>query len=252
MSRLAVIRACSGGRQEQEGGPIMIFRQRIEVAKGVALRCEPGIPLQRFPAILAAMCVTLCLCGLSGCSGCLAPRSGSAAPTTPPVTKAEAGSQDEEATDAEVAAAQVPQETSATGESEAGVESPSDNAAGNTGAVSVASSKPATAPSEGSDPSSGQAGSPSAGDRSGGSLEKTVSTVSSLREKAQRAVGQKNPGKAYEWYSEALDAARRFPKDSRLQKDAREITAEMQSLGAELNGQFQRKVADPTVPLIEK
>lgn len=85
-----------------------------------------------------------------------------------------------------------------------------------------------------------------------GDPDSVLSASTALREKARRAADRKDYGSAFDHTSRAWEAAKAWPKDSRLKKLAEELAADLEKLGEQANTTFSNRAGDSNTKLIDK
>ena len=243
------------------------MRQTFRLRRKSAIR-PPASGLRWFLFVSLTL-LGLTPCGLSGCSGCLAPQPNSPAtpeptakaqvpPADPPLSpqsneqsssrESPAGSShasavssnttQETAPSADTPTDSQPTDSQPTDDQDSG----SKTASANQDAANPASNPPRTT----NPPPASKQKTPAA------DAETTLKTVSTLREKAKKATDQKDLGTAFRNATQAWEAARAHPKDARLRKIADELATELDALGHQLNAKFQKEAESTSTPLIEK
>ena len=205
-----------------------------QTASGLGECSKRGIPRSVF---LLVWCVSLCLPGCSGCG------------VTPQETpQAESSKPDKQHSDD---SAQAPSDSNPVRESVGNSSAPTEteSQAGD----SVPEATKASLPAESSSPasSSDSTDSPSTS-RKTGNPDSALNAATSLREKARRAADRKDYGSAFDHTSRAWEAAKAWPKDSRLKKLAEELAADLEKLGEQANSKFSNRASDSSAKLIDK
>lgn len=205
-----------------------------QTASGLGDCTKRGFPRS---VLLLVWCVSLCV---PGCSGC-----GVTPKETPQAESPEPNKQHSD--DSAKAPSESNPASEAKGKSSAPIETESQTG------DSVPETTKASLSGESSSPaSSGDSAESPSTSRKTGDPDSALNAATSLREKARLAADRKDYGSAFDHTTRAWEAAKAWPKDSRLKKLAEELAADLEKLGDQANSKFSNRASDSSTKLIDK